>query len=89
MLCSSQEDEPRYPELIEEWISKEEVPPFLAFVGETRAKKKARKRKREAEAKEAEEALKEMGAQSSMYTITNLITCNESDLFIDQPFCPL
>ncbi len=66
MLCASQEDEPRYRELIEEWISKEEVPPFPAFVGETRAKKKARKRKREAEAKEAEEALKEMGAQSSM-----------------------
>ncbi len=38
----------------------------------------------EAEAKEAEEALKEMGAQSSMYT-TYLITCNESDF---QPFCP-
>ena len=52
--------------MIEEWISKDEVPSFPAFIGETEGQKKARKRKYKQEEIEAEEALKEMGADTSM-----------------------
>lgn len=64
-MCASLDDESRVRELIEGWIDKEEVPPFQAFVGETKAKKRSRKRKLKAEAEEAEKTLQEMGLQAS------------------------
>ena len=67
VLCASYEDEPRFRELIEEWISKEEVPSFPAFTGEREEERKSRKRRYKKEAAEAEEALKEMGADASMW----------------------
>lgn len=67
MLCAAYEDEPRFRSMIEEWIAKEEVPSFPAFTGETESARKSRKRKYKLEEKEAEKALKEMGADTSMW----------------------
>ncbi len=67
MLCASYEDEPRFRELIEEWIAKEEVPSFPAFSGESETGRRARKRRYKTEEAEAEEALKEMGADTSTH----------------------
>lgn len=67
VLCATCEDEPRFREMVERWIADEEVPSFPAFVSETEDNKKSRKRKYRAEAIEAEEALKEMGADTSKF----------------------
>ena len=65
VLCASAEDEPRFRELVDQWIAEESVPAFPAFVGETEKQKKRRKRRHEQEAREAEDALREMGGASS------------------------
>ena len=65
VLCATIEDEPRFRELIEGWIKEGSVPEFPAFVGETKSKRKARKRRHDEEAMEAQEALKDMGADPS------------------------
>ena len=65
MLCATIEDEPRFRELINGWIEEGSVPAFPTFVGETKAKRKARKRRHDEEAKEAQETLKDMGADPS------------------------
>ena len=59
-MCATLDDESRFRELIEGWIKEGEVPPFPAFVRETKAKKKLRKMKWKAEAEEAEKSLREM-----------------------------
>ena len=61
VLCATIDDEPRFREMIDDWIEEGSVPAFPSFVGEKKSKRKARKRKHDEEAKEAEEALKEMG----------------------------
>lgn len=71
VLCASYDDEPRFRDMIEEWIAKEEVPPFPAFVRETERERKSRKRKYRAEAEEAEQMLQEMGADTSTYIMNN------------------
>ena len=65
VLCATVEDEPRFRDLIGQWIEEGSVPKFPAFVGESEKKKRSRKRRYQEEAKEAEEALREMGADSS------------------------
>ena len=65
VLCATVEDEPRFRDLIGQWISEGLVPEFPAFVGESEKKRQSRKRRYKEEAKEAEEALREMGADTS------------------------
>ena len=65
VLCATVEDEPRFRDLIGQWIAEGSVPEFPAFVGESERKKQSRKRRYQEEAKEAEEALREMGADTS------------------------
>ena len=65
VLCATVEDEPRFRDLICQWIAEGSVPEFPAFVGESEKKKRSRKRRYQEEAKEAEEALREMGANTS------------------------
>ena len=67
VLCATVEDEPRFRDLIGQWISEGSVPEFPAFVGESKKKRQSRKRRYKEEAKEAEEALREMGADTSEY----------------------
>ena len=64
VLCATVEDEPRFRDLIGQWIAERSVPEFPAFVGESEKKKQSRKRRYQEEAKEAEEALREMGADT-------------------------
>ncbi|KAL6960047.1 DnaJ subfamily C member 9, partial [Sarracenia purpurea var. burkii] len=56
VLFSNPDDEPRLCEIINEWISDEEVPAFTKFTKEPKAKKMRRKLKYEKEAKKAEKA---------------------------------
>ena len=65
VLCATVEDEPRFRDLIGQWIAEGSVPEFPAFVGESEKKRQSRKRRYKEEAKEAEEALMEMGADTS------------------------
>lgn len=65
VLCATVEDEPRFRDLIGQWISEGSLPEFPAFVGESEKKRQSRKRRYKEEAKEAEEALREMGADTS------------------------
>ena len=65
VLCATIEDEPRFRDLIGQWIAEGSVPEFPAFVGESEKKRQSRKRRYQKEAKEAEEALREMEADSS------------------------
>ena len=65
MLCATVKDEPRFRDLIGQWISEGSVPEFPVFVGESEKKRQSRKRRYKEEAKEAEEALREMGADTS------------------------
>ena len=65
VLCATIDDEPRFRELIEGWIEEGSVPAFPSFVGEKKSKRKARKRKHDEEAREAEEALRQMGGDLS------------------------
>ena len=67
VLCATIDDESRFRELIEGWIDEGSVPAFPSFISEKKSKRKARKRKHDAEAKEAEEALREMGGDPSKY----------------------
>jgi len=45
MMCSTADDEDRFAETINEWLSKGEVPAFDAFTNESEVKKKKRKKK--------------------------------------------
>jgi len=66
VLCTTIDDEPRFRDLIGQWIAEGSVPKFPAFVGESEEKRRLRKRRYEEEAREAEEeALKDMGAGTS------------------------
>ena len=58
MLCATVEDEPRFRDLIGQWIVEGSVPEFPEFVGETRRDRVRRGVYQEA--KEAEEALREI-----------------------------
>ncbi|XP_030011824.1 dnaJ homolog subfamily C member 9 [Sphaeramia orbicularis] len=60
-LCSSQEDEPRLCNIIQDAIQKGEVTAFPAFTRETEKKKRARRKRADRERQEAEELQKEMG----------------------------
>ena len=65
VLCATVEDEPRFKDLIGQWIAEGSVPEFPAFVSESEKRRQSRKRRYKEEAKEAEEALREMGADTS------------------------
>lgn len=66
MLCTTIDDEPRFRDLIGQWIAEGSVPKFPAFVDESEEKRRLRKRRYEEEARETEEeALKETGAGTS------------------------
>lgn len=65
MLCATVEDEERFREIIENLISKEDLPKFPAFVSESKKKRKARKQRAQKEAAEAEEMAKELGLNAS------------------------
>ena len=80
MLCATIEDEPRFRELINGWIEEGSVPVFPAFVRETKAKRKARKRRHDEEAKEAQETLKDTGADpSEKLCQLCIVNCGESE----------
>ncbi|XP_067996475.1 dnaJ homolog subfamily C member 9 [Melanerpes formicivorus] len=61
VLCVDYTDEPRIREILEKAIEAGEVPPYKAFVKESKQKVTARKRRAEKEAKEAEKAKDELG----------------------------
>lgn len=65
VLCGTVEDEPQFRDLIVQWIAEGSVPEFLVFVGESEKKRQSRKRRYQEETKEAEEALREMRADTS------------------------
>ena len=65
MLCATVEDKPRFRDLIGQWIAEGSVPEFPAFVGESEKKRQSLKRRYQEEAKEAEEALRLMRADTS------------------------
>ena len=71
VLCATIDDESRFRELIEGWIEEGSVPAFPSFISEKKSKRKARKRKHDAEAKEAEEALREIGGDPSKYNFVS------------------
>ena len=54
MLCATVEDEPRFRDLIGQWIAEGSVPEFPVFVGESEKKRQSWKRRYKEEAKEAE-----------------------------------
>ncbi len=56
VMCANFEDEPRFREMIQGWIDADKVPPFPAFVNETKAKKRARTKKWKREAEEVAQA---------------------------------
>nr|ACO10740.1 DnaJ homolog subfamily C member 9 [Caligus rogercresseyi] len=64
VLACDDSDEPRFTDIIREWINEGSVPSFPAFTSETEEAKKLRKRKAKNEAKRAEKALKELGVDS-------------------------
>lgn len=68
--CCSFEDEERFREVIDSWISKGEVENYSKYSRETKAAKQKRKRKAEKEAAEAEELLAAMkrGKEESLET---------------------
>ena len=45
VMCSTQEDEPRFRKILNKLIKKEEIPEFEAFAKEDKKKQKERKRK--------------------------------------------
>ncbi|XP_065215372.1 dnaJ homolog subfamily C member 9 [Planococcus citri] len=63
VLFSSPNDEPRFGEIINKWISDEEVPDFPKFTKEPESKKLKRKTKYEKEAKLAEKAAQKRKAE--------------------------
>ena len=65
VLCATCEDEPRFRQMITDWIDSKEVPSFPAFVSETKSKKRSRERRYMEEAEEAEQAMREIGADTS------------------------
>ena len=68
VLCSTIDDEPRFHDVINDWIKSAEVPSFPAFKKETTKKRQKRKRAYEKEAQEAAQARKELNAESSDLT---------------------
>ncbi|XP_074152958.1 dnaJ homolog subfamily C member 9 [Sminthopsis crassicaudata] len=61
LLCAEYTSEPRIRAIIQQAIDAEEVPPFKAFLKESKQKMNARKRRAQEEAKEAEKTRKELG----------------------------
>ncbi|KAM9061004.1 dnaJ homolog subfamily C member 9 [Sarcophilus harrisii] len=61
LLCAEHTSEPRIRAIIQQAIDSEEVPPFKAFLKESKQKMNARKRRAQEEAKEAEKTRKELG----------------------------
>ena len=65
MMFSTQEDEPRYRQLLEAAIEAGDLPKHRAFTQETAGKAKRRKERASREAAEAEEHAKELGLDGS------------------------
>ncbi|XP_069720039.1 dnaJ homolog subfamily C member 9 [Phaenicophaeus curvirostris] len=61
VLCADYTDEPRIRKIIQKAIDAGEVPPYKAFVKESKQKMMARKRRAEKEASEAERTKEELG----------------------------
>lgn len=61
VLCVQYTEEPRIRNIIQHAIDAGEVPPYKAFVKESKQKMNARKRRAQEEAKEAEKSRKELG----------------------------
>ncbi|PFX19374.1 dnaJ homolog subfamily C member 9-like [Stylophora pistillata] len=61
VLCSTIGDYERFRIIIQDLISKEDLPTFPAFANEDKKKKKSRKQKAQREAAEAAEVAKELG----------------------------
>lgn len=59
------EDEPRFHEIVNEWIKSGDVPEFKAFTNEPKAKKDRRHKKYAREAKEAEKIKEKMDQEKS------------------------
>ena len=72
-MCASIEDESRFREMIEGWIHEGDVPPFPAFVKETKARKRARAKKWKGEAEEAAKAQQEKGTGEIKSSICSLL----------------
>ena len=65
VLCCTFEDEPRFHDIIKQWIKDGSVPQFKFVATETKKKRQQRKKRYELEAKEAEELRKELGLDDS------------------------
>lgn len=75
VLCSTIDDEPRFHDLIKDWIRSAEVPSFPAFQKETTKRRQKRKRAYEKEAKEAAQATAELNVDTS--NLTSLIKARQ------------
>ncbi|NWX37549.1 DNJC9 protein, partial [Notiomystis cincta] len=61
VMCTDYTDEPRIRDMIEQAIDSGELPPFEAFVKESKRKMMSRRRRAEREAKEAKKTKDELG----------------------------
>ena len=76
VMCSREEDEERFRDMINEMIKNKEVKKFKAA---SKAEKENRKREREQEAKEAEEAARELGLGAGEDSLRSLILSRQSN----------
>ena len=79
VMCSREEDEERFRDMINEMIKNKEVKKFKAFSKASKAEKENRKREREQEAKEAEEAARELGLGAGEDSLRSLILSRQSN----------
>ncbi|XP_074088926.1 dnaJ homolog subfamily C member 9 [Macrotis lagotis] len=79
VLCAEYTDEPRIRNIIQQAIDSGEVPPFKAFLKESKQKMNARKRRAQEEAKEAEKTRKELGLGGEPGDLKALIQSRQKD----------
>ncbi len=66
VLCACGEDETRFRELLEGWITDGSLPSYPAFRHESKRKRNARKRRYDSEAAQAELVLKQLKSGQSL-----------------------
>lgn len=74
------EDEPRFHDIVNEWIKSNEVPEFKTFTNEPKSKRDRRHKKYAKEAKEAEQILKKMDEEKAdVDELTKIIAKRQAD----------
>lgn len=79
VLCAEYTAEPRIRSIIQQAIDSGEVPPYKAFLKESKQKINARKRRAQEEAREAEKTRKELGLGEGSGDLKALIQSRQKD----------